>query len=187
MTQPWIPSPNPGGNNRRLARHAAKNWLEAQRIDGLVRVIPTDPGPDKIQWEDGWFSSGAYVAQLTIAIPSDSEDRLAYAGSNDPGGKLLHLEMDFGLWHSGGEPGEWEASEDDYDRIVESIKDGLRGAGRDFGRPDVVLQVGEYPRTGGIRSDHEPAVAVDAGILRRGTISFTYTQYLPSPADQETP
>jgi hypothetical protein len=183
----WTPSPNPGGNNRKLARNAAKDWLRAQRIPGLETVHASQSGPDGIVWEDSVLSSGRFHAQLVISIPADSEDRLAYAGSNDPGGKMLHLDMEFELHHIGGEAGEWEASEDDYDRIVEAIKDALRGAGRDFGRPDVVLQVGEYPRVGGIRTEHEAPVDVSGACFRQGRILFTYSQYLPSPADQEAP
>lgn len=186
MTAPWYPSPNPGGQNRKLVRYAIAEWIEAQRIQGLDTVHRTDPGPDKIQWDDAALSTGDYHAQLTVALPSDDEDRLAYTGPTDPGGKLVHYSVELGLYHLGGEPDSWLESEDDYDRIVERLKDAVRGRGRDLGRPDVILQVGEYPRTSGISTDHEPAVAVAGagGIFRRGTIRFTVSQYLPMTEDQ---
>lgn len=184
LAEGWYPSPNPGGDHRRLMRNAIAEWIRSQRIQGLEKVSATQPGPDRIDWSDATFSAGQFHAQTTLALPSDSEDFLAGTGPTDPGGKLIHYEAELYVWHLGGEPDSWEASEDDYDRIVDRLKDCLRGAGRDMGRPDVILQAGVYPRTAGIRGEHEDPVSSDSGIFRRGTIFFTVTQYLASPLDQ---
>lgn len=185
MTAPWYPSPNPGGNDRRLMRHVLRDWITAQGIGGLDIVRASREGPDRVRWDDVDLSDGQFHAQAAIAIPHDDEDRGAYTGPDDPGGKFVHYSVEIDLWHVGAEPDSWGASEDDYDRIVGALKDCIRGVGRDLGRPDVILQVGEWPRTAGIQHDAQDAISADGGILRRGTISFDISQYLPSPADQQ--
>lgn len=177
MTTPH-PSPNPGGQNRRLMRNALADWLAAQRIQGL-KVGASAPIPGRVRWED-WTPNGSaqFQAQTFATLPHTDEDRAAYTGPEDPGGKLAHYSVQLPLYHLGNLPDEAAASEDDYDRIVDAIKDCFRGYGRDLNRPDVILQVGEYPRTSSISDDHEEPILVNGGIYRTGVISLVVSQYM---------
>lgn len=174
-----FPSANPGGQHRRLIRHTLKAWVDAQEIAGIGLVYPGMK--PELSFESDPDSNPDFDCIVRIAIPSCTEDRGAYTGPVDPGGKVLHYACEFHIHHRGYNPDEWEESEDDYDRITDALKDALRGHGRDLGRPDVILQVGEFPRQAGISDRHEEPVDADGGIVERwGVISFQVTQYLPT-------
>lgn len=167
-------SANPGGQHRRLIRHTLKNWIDAQSIPGITEVCPgMRPEIDL----DGTADSFCIVR---IELPSTSEGRAAFTGPGDPGGKMLHYDATLHVHHRGVGADQWEESEDDYDRIIDALKDSIRGRGRDLGRPDVVFQVGEYPEHGGVVDRHDEPVE-DGGVVDRwGAISFTVSQYLPT-------
>lgn len=181
MTQPWFPSPNPAGQNRALVRRTVANWIIAQRIGNVAHVYDSLPP----QWRfDAWPSTGTGFAALVavrIGPDPDVEDRLAYTGPRDPGGKLVHYPVQLRVRHWTYELDDAQdssASEDDYDRVIDALKDCLRGVGRDLGRPEIVLSAGEWPREGGIA--HTPEEPVDDGgsLLRAGVVSFNVSQYL---------
>lgn len=172
MTEPA--SANPGGQHRRLIRHTLKHWLDAQQIPGIAEVCP---GMRPVLDMDGGADNSCIVR---IELPSTSESRAAATGPVDPGGKMLHYDVTLHIHHRGLIADEWEESEDDYDRIIDALKDALRGRGRDLGRPDVVFQVGEYPQENGILDRHDEPVEADGVVDRWGTISFTVSQYLPT-------
>jgi hypothetical protein len=47
--------------------------------------------------------------------------------------------------------------------------------------PELVLQVGEWPAGQGVVDEHEDPFEPEDGVIeRRGTISFTLSQYLPT-------
>lgn len=173
-------SPNPAGQHRRLIRTTIAQWLTAQRIRGLDHVYRS--APPTMLFEDYRTGVQDYSCLATVALDTDSEDRAAFTGPTDPGGKLIHYGVQLFLVHRSYTPGEldWADDEDDYDRIYDACKDALRGHGRDLGRSDVVLQAGEYPRVRGITGRHNPPVPVDGGAVDRwGVLSFTVSQYLP--------
>jgi hypothetical protein len=178
----WTPSPNPGGQNRRLVRNALKEWLDAARVAGIDHVYPGEP----TTWQfDAYKRSGSGFACLVgVLLLTDDEARQAYTGPTDPGGKLVHHNVTLEVRHVSYNPDEADAGmagEDDRDRICDALKDAIRGRGRDLGRPDVVLQVGEYPREGGISATYEPIVIANGSVVRTSTIEFAITQYLQSP------
>lgn len=170
------PSPNPGGSHRELMRNALADWLTAQHIAGLVEVFASH----RSTYADDEFPQGGLdcVALARILLPFDSEDRAASTGPNDAGGKDVHYSAEIHVTHRGFNPDDWPAIENDYDRLIDAIKDALRGRGRDLGRPEAVFQVGELPRQGGIT--HTPEEPDDRGdvVERHGVIAFTITQYL---------
>jgi len=180
MSQPWYPSPNPGGNNRKLMRDTVTDWITAQRIIGIDHVYPTLPPYFNF---DAFRQSGRdYGMLVAVTIPSDSEDRIAYTGPSDPGGKLIHYPVRLRLEHASytamDDDGA-EAAEDDYDAIYEALKDCFRADGRDLGRPDVILVAGDYPRTGSMIGTHDdPVLSAGGAVMRSGTLNFTITQYL---------
>jgi hypothetical protein len=172
------PSPNPGGQNRKLVRTALAEWLTAQRIRGLQAVWAAVQGPDRVDWEAVAVGVSGPRCQALIRIPRATEAREALTGPGNFGGKMVHYETELELHYLSGLPDDWEAAQDDYDRIVDALKDCLRGAGRDLARPEVVLQVGEYPREASITDDHDDPIDSDGGIYITGTLSFTVSQYL---------
>lgn len=179
MTQPWYPNPNPGGQTRRLVRTTIANWIDAQRIQGLDHVYRSKP----VEWQfDQYPHTGlGFAALVGVRLPTDSEDRAAYTGATDPGGKMYHAPAELHVVHWTLEQDlaqDDDASEDDYDRIIDALKDCLRGTGRDLGRPDVVLGAGEYPREGGITSTHDEPVNDNGSVLRSGVIAFDVTLYM---------
>lgn len=179
MTQAEFPSPNPGGQNRRLVRTILANWVIAQRIAGIDHVYTSVP----TEWRfEAWAHTGTgFGALVGVRLGDDSEDRLAYTGPVDPGGKLAHYAAELRIKHWSYELDDSQDSpdsEDDYDRIVDALKDALRGVGRDLGRPEIVLSAGEWPRQGGIAHRSEPFVVDEGSVLREGTISFNVSQYL---------
>jgi hypothetical protein len=179
MTRPQFPSPNPGGQNRRLIRTILAEWVVAQRIGNVAHVYPSVPP----EWRfDAWPSTGTgFAALVAVRVGVDTEDREAYTGPGDPGGKLVHYAAELRIRHWTYELDDAQdstAGEDDFDRVADALKDCLRGQGRDLGRPEIVLHAGEWPREAGITFTPDEPVNDDGSILRAGTLSFGVTQYL---------
>lgn len=170
-------SPNPGGQNRRLVRTAVANWLTAQHIQGLDHVYRSRP--PEVSFTEYVTGDSAYRCQAYVVIPEDAEQRLAFTGPVLPTGKLIHYRVQIEFWHRVYEISEldWDDAEDDYDRIIDSVKDALRAAGRQLGRPDVVLAAGE--NRAGIATRHELPELLDGGTSQRnGTVAFEVAQYI---------
>lgn len=169
-------SPNPGGNHRRLMRTALAQWLTAQRIAGLDHVYRSQPPQEALErYRNGQAS---YSCQAWVRLSEDEEKRLVMTGPVLPTGKIIHYEVELSIWHRSYEPGEqdWADDEDDYDRIVEALKDCLRADGRQLGRPEAVFSVGEYHE--GIRGRHAEPETVDGAVDRTGVLSFVITQVI---------
>lgn len=178
MSQPWHPSPNPGGRNRELVATALSEWFMAQHIGGLNAVQPVPIGPDRVAWEDEGNGTPGPRCQAVIVIPRASEDRVAGTGPDNFGGKMAHYSVELELYYLSGEPNNWREATFDCWRIVDALKDCLRGSGRDIARPDVVLQVGEFPREQSIEDEMDDPISVDGSILFTGMIKFTVSQYM---------
>lgn len=172
-------SANPGGQHRRLIRHTVKAWLDAQQIEGIGHIHP-GMKPD-IDFDEHPESSPDTACIVRIALPDTTEDRSAYTGWDDRGGKLSRYQCELHVHHRQLDRDEFDEAEDDYDRIIDALKDALRGRGRDLGRPDVVLTSGESPAETTIRDAHADPVETDEGFYdRRGVISFEVLHYLQS-------
>lgn len=174
----WTPSPNPGGRNRQLVATALAEWFMAQHIGGLNAVQPTPRGPDRVDWEADAVGTSGPRCQAVIAMPRARESREAGSGPDGSGGKMAHYDVELELYYLGGELLEWQAAQFDFWRIVDALKDCLRGNGRDAGRPDVILQVGEWPREDSITDVLDDPIDAEGGIYITGTLSFTVSQYM---------
>lgn len=181
MSQPvlWTPLPNPGGQGRRFMRTILQQHLTGLHIPGVDKIYRGMP----VELVYDTAAGSLYACLVGLHIADISETRGAQTGPADPGGKDAHYTTTIYMWHrafAGDEtgPGGWEEAEDDHDRILDALKDGLRGANRDLGRPDVVMQAGEWPREGSITSaTQEPYF--NAGVRDQwSTITFTITQYM---------
>jgi hypothetical protein len=180
VTAPQFPSPNPGGQNRRLIRTILADWVIAQRIGNVAHVYATVP---TVEWRfDAWPTTGTgFAALVAVHLGPDTEDRAAYTGPVDPGGKLVHYAAELRVKHWAYELDDDQdstAAQDDFDRVADALKDCLRGRGRDLGRPEIVLHAGEWPREAGLTFTPAEPVDDNGSILRAGTLSFNVTQYL---------
>lgn len=173
----WTPSPNPGGRNRELVATALSEWIMGQHIGGLQAVQTTPRGPDRVDWEEYAVGEGGPRCQAVVLIPRTRESREAGSGPTGRGGKMAHYETELEIHYLGGDL-DWQAAVFDMWRIVDALKDCLRGNGRDMGRPDVILQVGEYPREDSITDEIDDPIDAEGGVYITGTISFTVSQYM---------
>lgn len=178
MSQPWHPAPNPGGQHTKAVRQAVAQWIEAQQVFGLQRMWAATQGPDRVNWEAVAVGTSGPRCQGIVTVGRITEERVASTGPDNFGGKLIHYPIVLELHYNSGLPEEWEAAQDAYDAIVDRLKDCVRGAGRDIGRPDFVLQVGEYPAEASVESEADEPVNMDGGIYIAGTVEFTVSQYL---------
>lgn len=173
------PSPNPGGQHRRLVRTLLAQWVTAQRIPGVNHVYRAVPpaGVDWL-WENFPHGQSDFSCLLAVALPEDSDDFVANTGPTSPGGFAIHYQVQLHIRHRHWTTGEqdWADGEDDYDRIYDALKDCFRASGRDFGRPDVVLQAGVWPRQRGKVGRHPGAGPVDGAVERAGVLMFNVTQ-----------
>lgn len=168
-------SPNPGGQNRRLARTTIANWINLQHIQGLDHVYRSRP--PEVTFTEYVTGDPAYRCQAYVWIPADDEKRLVQTGPVLPTGKIIHYRVEVEIWHRVYELSEldWDDAEDDYDRIIDAVKDCLRAQGRQLGRPDAIFSVGE--NHAGIVTRHAQPVILDGGTAQRnGTVQFEVTQ-----------
>lgn len=179
MSAPWTPSPNPGGQNRRLVRESVKAWLDAQEIPGIGHIYPgMDSGG--LHFEDYPSTGGDRDCEclVMIDIANDIESREAYTGPDNPGGKMIFYQIELEIFHNGNNADAWAEAHNDYDRIVDALKACLRAEGRNLGRPDVYLTAGEYPRSSSIVVQSDPVANSNGVAVRHGIMSFQVTQYL---------
>lgn len=174
-----FPSANPAGENRWLVRNAVKSWLDAQNPYGVDEIRLT---LEPVTYFDTLTpGQRGCVALVMVHLGNDSEDREALTGPDDPGGKMIHYDCELRIYHRGLNISEgWAEATRDYDRLVDSLKDCLRAQGRDLGRPDVILQAGDWPRQGGIEHVTQDPVEAEGVVDRWGSLRFTISQYLPT-------
>lgn len=185
MSQPWTPSPNPGGENRKGVRYAVKDWFDALRIPGVGHIYP---GMENVLHFEDHPSGGGHPdceCLVLIDLAEDLESREAYTGPDNPGGKMIFYRIELEIHHRGNNADDWAGAHDDYDRIIDAFKSGLRAEGRNLGRPDVYLTAGEYPRGSTISVQSDPVADSNGVAVRRGIISFQVTQYLTGFVPQE--
>lgn len=176
---PWIPAPNPGGNYRTLLLTALQQQIAAQHVPGIDAMRRGDPGPDRVNPGQNAGGATGFAATVCLTLRDDTEGRIAATGPTDRGGKLAHYEVDMILYHFTFGEDDWDAGQDDYYRIVGQLIDCLRGPGRDLGRPDVILQVGEWPKEQSFSTHHQEPVDTGPGtVMRIATIGFTASQYM---------
>jgi len=156
-------------------RNAVADWIRAHNVEGIAQVFAShrpEYSPDE------WPQQRPWEALVRVVLPTESEDRAAFTGALDAGGKDIHYSAELHITHAGFNADDWEGAEDDYDRLVDALKDSLRGRGRDLGRPLTVFQVGEWPQENNIVAAHDEPEDNGGRVVRHGVISFTITQYL---------
>jgi len=170
------PSANPGGEDTWLVRQALHDWLEAQSLPDVTSIeLTLQPA---LYFDE--FAGSGEACMLLIDLPDDEETRGALTGPDDPGGKDVHYTAMIQIRHRGFSADGWADSQRSYDRVKDAVKQALRGVGRDLGRPDVILQVGEWPKEQGISHNRGEIVEADGLVDHFGVITFTVSQYLPT-------
>jgi hypothetical protein len=177
VTTPWTPSPNPGGQHRRLVRTVVQQWIKAQQIQGLDRVYRSVP-PEVLMTE--YASGSTYACQVMVVVDDTSQSFDALTGPTDPGGYQATRSVRLLVRHRAFEisEGDWDDAQDDHDRIVDALEDCLRGNGRDLGRPDVILASAVTPREAAIITTMDPPVYGNGNRDQWSEIQFNVIQYI---------
>ena len=185
MTAPatWYPQANPGGQMSYALRQNVVLWIRSRQIAGVAAVYAEEQYTEP--FDDRGISGDNHTANVWIDSPDDSEDREAYTGPDNRGGKLVHFTVEAHVDHFTYAAEAPDDDEQDFLRIVDALRDCLRGPGRDLGRQDLYLSAGEYPRQGGITFAKNRTVLVSitggSSAYRSGVLTFTVSQYLNDP------
>lgn len=176
------PGGNPGGEHRWSVRVALKNHVDAQNVPGLVELYPVlSPARD---WDEAMVDDLGCMALAFIHMPNDAESRAASVGPDNPGGKDITYDVELRVMHLQSDDSltGWTDGQRSYDRLIDRLKDCLRGEGRDLGRPDIIFQAADWPRDGGIvHKTDEPQHDEESGFTyRNGSLFFVISQYLPT-------
>ena len=159
--------------SRAVVRQAIADWLNQVPIDGLDEV---KPGKIQVQApmirSDGSPYRGLAYVLLGVHGPNH-EERIAMGGAYS-GVKEIDYAATLVL-HQWSASNDWIASQLAFDDTIDAIKAQLRAGGRTLGRPDVILQAGEW--TAGIDDQSSEPVALNGGTLSVVThIDFQVTE-----------
>lgn len=167
--------------SRKLIRHTVSQWLEAAQIPNLGAVFPGKPRLETFTNMLQAAGPAPFRSLMYVLAAREKEIRIATGGPYT-GEKQIDYEITLRLeFHAApnGTDDWWQDAHDAYDDICESVKEQIRTGGRTLGRPDVILQAGEW--TTGIEGVHEEPSAWDGGtMLAIGEITFEVTEVIIS-------
>lgn len=156
--------------SRVVVRTAIADWLRAAEIFDDVKR-------GKVQFQTPKFAAGtpSYRCLAYVLLANAHEARIAMGGPTD-GVKQIdyvaHVVMHF--WSI--DP-DWEAAQDQFDERIDLVKAQIRSGGRTLGRPDVVLQAGEW--TYGIDDQVTDPVSITGGLMTQtASVSFEVTELI---------
>lgn len=177
MTAPWAPMANPGGRNAEFVRKIVTQYLTDLDIAGLTEIWPDLPFEQL--WDDGQ-GGPLYDCRIGVHLGDISDSFEVQTGPDDYGGYFARYDVMLELEHrcASVEREDWWQARDDHDRIMDAVKAGLKGPGRDLGRPDVILQSAAWPSGGSITSETDPPVYASGIRTQRTRISFVVSQYM---------
>lgn len=158
-----------------MVRQAIADWLNQVTIDGLDEV---KPGKVQIQSPqiraDGTPYRGLAYVLLNVHGPGH-EARIAMGGPYD-GQKQIDYVATL-VVHQWSASNDWVTAQFAFDGTVDAVKARLRAGGRTLGRPDDILQAGEW--TAGIDDQSTEPVATNGGLLYVATeIVFEVTEII---------
>lgn len=161
--------------SRQEVRNAVGNWVAQATIPNLNQIFTSFP--KRIN-----FESNAAPGQLTrsagvVFINAENESRVAVGGAYD-GWKRIDYSVEFQVFVHSMQSYAQDAM-DDFDNIIDGIKDQLRAGGHRLGMPDgdVIWQAAEpdiMVSYGEPKTNDGGAVEIWAGI------AFTVTQMIRS-------
>jgi len=161
--------------SRAEVRTAVGTWIAGAGIANLNQVFTSFP--KRINFEQNAAPGTATRAAGVVFIQSESESRVAVGGAND-GWKRIDYEVEFQVFTHSMRNYAQEAM-DDFDAIIDGIKDRLREGGHRLGMPDgdTIWQAAEPDISvvyGEPKTNDGGAVETWAGI------AFTVTQMIRS-------
>jgi hypothetical protein len=156
--------------SRAVVRTAIADWLKAAEIFDDVKR-------GKVLFQAPTFAAGAPNCRCVayVLLASAHESRLATGGPTSGVKEIdyvAHVVMQF--WSI--DP-DWEAAQDRFDEVIDRLKAQIRTGGRTLGRPDVVLQAGEW--TYGIDDQVTDPVSIGGGqMTQSASVSFEVTELI---------
>lgn len=128
-------------NNRQEVRLAVGNWIAAANIPNLNQIFTSHP--KRINFEANSTAGQATRAAGLVFIQSETESRIAVGGAND-GWKRLDFQVEFQIFCHSLQNYAQDAM-DDFDAIIDAVKDQLRAGGHRLGMTDgdVIWQAAE--------------------------------------------
>lgn len=161
--------------SRAIVRQAIADWLNQGSIDGLDEV---QAGKIQVQSPmiraDGSPYRGLAYVLLGVHGPNH-EHRIAMGGPYS-GEKMIDYTATVVL-HQWSASNDWIASQLAFDDTIDAIKARIRAGGRTLGRPDDIMQAGEW--TPGIDDRSTEPVLLNGGQLAVVTeILFQVTEVI---------
>lgn len=161
--------------SRAEVRLAVGNWVAAANVPNLNQIFTSFP--KRINFQENAAAGTPSRAAGVVFIQQETEGRIAVGGPND-GWKRIDYEVEFQIFfHSMHNYG--QDAMDDFDAIIDGVKDQLRAGGHRLGMPDgdTIWQAAEPDISvvyGEPKTNDGGAVEIWAGI------AFTVTQMIRS-------
>ena len=161
--------------SRAQVRTAVGTWVAGGNVANLNQIFTSFP--KRINFQENAAAGTASRAAGVVFIQSESEDRVAVGGAND-GWKRIDYEVEFQIFFHSLHNYAQDAM-DDFDAIIDGVKDRLRAGGHRLGQSDgdVIWQAAEPNISvvyGEPKTNEGGAVEIWAGI------AFTVTQMIRS-------
>lgn len=147
--------------SRAIVRQAIADWLNAVAIDGLdeVKAGKVQVQAPQIRADGSPYRGLAYV--LLGVHGANHEERIAMGGAYS-GVKQIDYAATLML-HQWSADNDWITAQLAFDDTIDAVKGRIREGGRTLGRPDDILQAGEW--TVGIDDQSTEPVALNGGTL----------------------
>jgi len=161
--------------SRQEVRNAVGNWVAQATIPNLNQIFTSFP--KRINFEQNAAPGQMTRAAGVVFINAENESRIAVGGAYD-GWKRIDYSVEFQLFVHSMQNYAQDAM-DDFDEIIDGVKDQLRAGGHRLGMPDgdVIWQAAEPDISvsyGEPKTNDGGAVEIWAGI------AFTVTQMIRS-------
>lgn len=161
--------------SRQQVRQAVGEWIADAGIPNLNQVMTSFP--KRINFQANSTAGQLCRAAGVVFIASEDESRIAIGGAND-GWKRVDYQVQFQIYTHNMHPYAQDAM-DDFDQIVDAVKEKLRAGGHRLGKTDgdVIWQAAESS----ISVDYGEPLTNDGGATEIwAAINFTVTQMIRS-------
>lgn len=161
--------------SRVIVRTALTQWLQAADIFDQILAA-------KVQFQAPTIPAGSnnYRCNAYVLLSQAHESRIAMGGPYSGMKQIDYIaRISMHFWSI--DP-DWVAAQDRFDELIDEVKEQVRSGGRTLGRPDVILQAGEW--TYGIDDAVSEPVSLVAGpssggqMYQTADISFEVTELI---------
>jgi hypothetical protein len=127
--------------SRAQVRSNVAQWIADAAITNLNQVFASHP--KRINFEQNATAGQATRAAGMVFIAGETEERIAVGGANS-GWKRVDYDVEFQIYCHSMQNYAQDAM-DDFDAIIDAVKDRVRSGGHRLGQPDgsIIWQVGE--------------------------------------------